>query len=81
MPEVKRCPCPNCNYNLEAATAARGKDEPRPDDYSVCFNCGAVLRFNQDMTVRLCLDKDVEEQWRPAVMQVANLIRAKGNAN
>lgn len=34
------------------------KVEPEPDDISICFTCGAVNQFNEDMTFRPCdLDK------------------------
>jgi hypothetical protein len=39
--------CPHCNYELTAATPHDGgPDKPRPGDWSVCFSCGGLLRFD-----------------------------------
>lgn len=45
--------CPACGYKLDTATAAVTKDcRPAPDDVSLCLECGEILIFNEDMTLR-----------------------------
>lgn len=44
--------CPKCHKQLTGASDPIGKAEPSPDDISVCAYCGALLTFNNDLTVR-----------------------------
>lgn len=43
--------CPWCAYGIEGATGFADK-APRPGDLSMCVNCGRVLAFQEDLTVR-----------------------------
>lgn len=46
-------PCPACHEVQNAATCIDDDvARPKPNDFSVCINCGEVLLFNDDMTVR-----------------------------
>lgn len=42
--------CPHCRGDLSAATDPIGQARPSPGDYSVCANCGGLLRFAADLT-------------------------------
>lgn len=44
----RAAPC--CGKVLDAAT---GTDRPSPADVSVCFECGSLLVFNDDLTLRI----------------------------
>ncbi len=44
---VDRC-CPFCGRLLDAATSLEHVDAPKPGDFTVCFDCGALLRFTAD---------------------------------
>lgn len=46
--------CPNCQTALEAVTNASRDEHARPNggDASYCVECGAVLLFNDDLTMR-----------------------------
>lgn len=46
---VKPCPCPRCDRVIDAAS---GPTRPRKDDVSICIYCGAMLFFNEDLTLR-----------------------------
>lgn len=42
--------CPHCNNPLTAATHFDGRPhKPSPGDWSVCLECGGLLRFNIHM--------------------------------
>jgi hypothetical protein len=45
--------CPTCGTVLEASAPISGRVEPRPNDISICFTCGAISQFNEDLTFRL----------------------------
>lgn len=64
--------CPACGYRLDAAMDAAGSDAaPGPGDFTVCFGCGAVLRYTDELGVRLVKEDEIDalylvdpEQWR-----------------
>lgn len=40
--------CPSCGYKLDAATCPDDESKrPQPGDLSVCFNCTAILSFDE----------------------------------
>lgn len=51
------CPCPNCGAPLDTIT---GEGEPKEGDFSMCFECFALLRLNADLTVRPLIDEDFD---------------------
>ena len=51
--------CPNCRATLDAATGAQGPVEP--GDFSVCANCRAVLRFQDDFSVRMAEPEEISD--------------------
>jgi hypothetical protein len=44
--------CPECGHLLDAAFAIGSDARPRPNDLSVCIQCGEILCFNADLTLR-----------------------------
>jgi len=42
------CHCPRCGYYSDAARSIDKEDDaqPTPGDFSLCLNCGTLLRFN-----------------------------------
>ena len=51
--------CPNCGHTLDEAAEIRGgRKEPKEGDYSVCINCGVLLRFGPGLTLGLVKDSD-----------------------
>ena len=50
--------CPGCGRSdIDAAThAAPGEDrvEPEPEDISICWYCGAINQFTEDMGLKPC---------------------------
>ncbi len=49
---LPNCKCPNCDKLIDSATNMDGTDiSPQEDDISICFYCGAVLRYDKDLAV------------------------------
>jgi hypothetical protein len=52
-----KCCCLNCGALLEAAT---GNGRPRPGDLTACLQCGAVMLFDDDLTVRRMTQEEAD---------------------
>jgi len=44
---VDRC-CPSCGRLRDAATSLDHVNAPKPGDFTVCVDCGVLLRFTDD---------------------------------
>ena len=53
--------CPVCLYAMDACTGVGHDRKPRPGDYSVCADCGALLRFGPGLVLTLCTASDLRE--------------------
>jgi hypothetical protein len=72
--------CPRCQKQLTGASDPTGDATPSPDDLSVCAYCGALLVFNNDLTVREATRDDVAKlepmtAWQLGQFQGAVLLR------
>jgi hypothetical protein len=54
--------CPSCSERLDAAS---GTELPRPGDFSVCFECGEVLRFTDALGVVAAGAAELERELLP----------------
>jgi hypothetical protein len=52
--------CPGCRYQFDRASSLAGEHEPSADDFTLCLKCGAILRFNADLTIREASPADLE---------------------
>jgi len=53
--------CPGCDRNLDAATwVESGPVVPVRGDISVCFYCGEVSVFNEDLRLRPITELEIE---------------------
>ena len=55
-------PCPNCGEprgGAIPATSGDGDHAPRPGHKCICSDCGAVLVFEDAMTLRMATDAEV----------------------
>ena len=76
--------CPRCNYKLDAATKAHGENGP-PDEgsASVCLNCGQVLIYEADLTLREATAEEIQslmrdwDAWK-VIEEVQHFIRQRG---
>lgn len=45
--------CPGCDYKIDSATPTdEEKRKPNPGDLVICLNCGAYLKFADDMALQ-----------------------------
>jgi ribosomal protein L40E len=50
---IKDSRCPKCDYKMDRASHLTVDDiSPKGGDCSVCLRCGAVLMFNDDLSLR-----------------------------
>lgn len=54
-------PCRICGSPNDAATDMRGSDSPKPGDFCVCVNCGAIGVYTDAMTIRAPSDAERAE--------------------
>lgn len=70
--------CPACGKKINAATGTDGISVPVEGDLSICFDCGTMLVFNKDLSVRILellelvtLDQDVRDE----LEKIQNFVR------
>ena len=54
---LPECRCLNCDEKLNTVS---GLSRPSPGDLNVCFRCGAVMMFADDLTVRPMSKQEVD---------------------
>lgn len=80
--------CPHCGYSMDrAAPVGDDAGAPDPGDTSICFGCGEILIFDEQLTLRAMtrlemrrLHVDDPEAWDTLVsaQRLFNTIRARG---
>ncbi len=78
LPEIKHC-CPTgCGYELDLTYSVTGARPSMPDDFLFCYNCYAILRLNQDFSLRLSSLEESEQfglkqglEWAMSVRQAS----------
>ena len=73
--------CPMCRYTLDAASQLGGNAAPKPGDFSVCLNCGALLRFNLDLSLAMALVQELDAldaETRTTLLRARSAIRQRG---
>lgn len=74
--------CPTCHYKFDSATEVTGKQHrPRVGDITICLNCGDVLIFNDDMTIRQVEDDELlnlDEETYTTINRATNEIHKRG---
>lgn len=58
--EVKNC-CSNCGKNFEMATPVDGHGKAEKGAISICFKCGQIGVFQEDLTVRKITEEELQE--------------------
>lgn len=74
--------CPGCNKTVNAATGTDGVSVPSQGDLSICFNCGTLLVFNEDLTVRILELEELvllDQTVRDELNQIQNAVRGVKN--
>jgi hypothetical protein len=69
--------CPVCLYAMDAATGVGHDRKPKPGDFSVCADCGALLCFGPALVLTLCTASDLAEFKAAQPEAFALLIKAQ----
>jgi hypothetical protein len=67
--------CPSCSEKLDAATGHDGQGIPEAGDISVCFYCGTVLQFGENLTVHVASNATLQELPEDCKEQIAKISR------
>lgn len=76
-PETK---CPVCVGKINACTGVDHDSTPNKDDVTLCFGCGTLLFFNEDLTVRIPTVTETKNL-SPVVVGQVEYIRQALSAN
>lgn len=52
--------CPKCGVIVDRATNAEGMASPSVDDFSICFTCATICRYNSDLSLRVATNQDLQ---------------------
>lgn len=78
--------CPGCAKKLDASSGADGV-APKPGDCSICWYCGAMLLYQEDLTLRPMTnaekvehlaDPDFRKVYRDLVKDIDRRERGRG---
>jgi len=71
--------CPQCNYKLDASTHIQGEQPGMPEDgdFSLCLNCGQVLRYGPNQLLRKANAVDIDELMRDSAEGWAQIEKAQ----
>ena len=50
MSSIKAIMCPSCGHKINAATGLIEDSLPKKGDLSLCFYCGEILTFTEDLS-------------------------------
>lgn len=71
---TKKSECPQCGCTLDAATPMKGGGKPKKDDLTMCYKCGTILCFKEDLSTRKATDTDLMDI-EPEDMQTLNKVQ------
>lgn len=71
--EVKESPCPICHVMMDMASDIVGHGPPRVGDFTVCAECGAWLRFGEELALRLATDEEISQLPRAMIVVLAEM--------
>jgi hypothetical protein len=43
--------CPFCFHKIDSVSALQGKQVPEPEDFTICIECGGVMKLDANMTL------------------------------
>lgn len=52
--------CPNCLDTLGAVSSIDTIAQAVPGDFTLCAQCGALLKFNDRLDLEICTQDDIE---------------------
>ena len=70
-------PCPSCDESLNGHTGIVCDDAPKPNDYTICIYCSALLAYNADLSLRAANAQETAEiMSEPSALEVLEALRA-----
>lgn len=79
--EMPDSACPSCGAELAAATSVADDFTPTAGTGSVCADCGAVLMFTADLSLRLMTDEErraLNSEARQTIALFQRFVRERG---
>lgn len=65
--------CPGCGDAPDMATSTTEPAAPEPGDFSICLNCGTILRFDTELRVQRATDADFRQAPEVILMLIKRL--------
>ena len=59
--KTPECRCLHCGHPLTATTGVNHNERPGPGDVVICWTCGAIMKFANDLTVRGMTDQEAKD--------------------
>jgi hypothetical protein len=59
--KVPPSPCLSCGDMNDMAKGTKPGTRPKPGDWSICYNCGHIMTFAADLTLRNPTDAEMIE--------------------
>ena len=75
--KIEESSCPSCGYVMDLASDPSGKATPKVGDFSICNNCGEILRFDICMLLYKPDKADVPAEVRKAASSVVTQFRTQ----
>jgi len=71
--------CPECGYVADTYTSLQ-PEPPKEGDYTICFNCGALIVFDADIVQRLATEEERTEFFEqfPLHLLSVDFIKTRG---
>lgn len=60
--------CLQCGYSTDRATNITGDKGPQPDDFTLCLNCGGVMKFGSDLRLMMSTFDAARRQLPPRLL-------------
>jgi len=57
--DISASACLACHRLLDAATSIEDNDRPKPGDVTVCWDCGHIMFFADDLSLRNPTDQEM----------------------
>jgi hypothetical protein len=70
--------CPICFQLLDAVTCFTAQIAPKPGDFTICIECGAVVEFGAKMDLRLRSLEDIPMHSRLDFAKAVQAIKERG---
>ncbi len=70
--------CPDCFHKLDGVTSVGAEATPSPGDFTVCIECGNILRFADDMSLVLSNLMEIPMHSRLEFAKIVSTVKTLG---